>query len=55
MKFEKLKSFFLRALIGCLAAAAALAVVTVLVGKFNDVLANALWTIFLTLYLVLPL
>jgi len=47
MNLAKLKSLFLRTLIGCLIAAAALAVVTVLVGKFSDVLGKALFTILL--------
>jgi hypothetical protein len=47
MKLEKVKSLFLRVLIGCLIAAAMLAVITVLVGRFNDILANALFTILL--------
>ena len=47
MKLEKLKSLFLKILIGCLIAAAGLAVVTVLVGHFNDMLDRALFTILL--------
>jgi hypothetical protein len=47
MKLAKAKSLFLKALIGCLIAAAVLAVVTVLVGRFNDLLAKALFTILL--------
>lgn len=47
MNFPKLKRLFLRTLIGCLIAAAGLAVVTVLIGKFNDICAKALFTILL--------
>lgn len=43
----KLKNVFLKTLIGCLIAAAALAVVTILIGKFNDVSGKALITILL--------
>ena len=44
---EKFKSLFLKCLIGCLIAAAAIAVVTVIAGQFNDVLQMALYTILL--------
>lgn len=47
MHLEKLKSLFLRALIGCLIAAASLAVVTILAGQFNDISGKALFTILL--------
>ena len=47
MSLEKIKSIFLKALIACLVAAAVLAVVTVLVGHFNDILEKALFTIVL--------
>jgi hypothetical protein len=47
MNIEKIKSFFLKVMIGCLIAAAAIAVVTVLAGHFNDVLEKALLTILL--------
>lgn len=47
MKLEKLKNVFLKILIGCLIAAAALAVVTILIGNFNTLCARALWTIIL--------
>lgn len=45
MDTEKVKSLFLKTLIGCLIAAASLAVVTVLAGAFNDIAAKALFTI----------
>lgn len=41
----KVKRLFFQILIGCLVGAAAIAVVSVLVGSFNDVLARALGTI----------
>jgi hypothetical protein len=47
MNLTEIKSLFSKVLIGCLVAAAGLAVVTVLIGKFNDVLSNALFTILL--------
>lgn len=47
MNLSKAKSLFLRVLIGCLVAAALLAVVTVLLGSFNDVSGKALFTILL--------
>jgi hypothetical protein len=47
MNLSKIKNVFLRILIGCLVAAALLAVVTVLVGTFNDILGKALTTIML--------
>lgn len=46
-KLEEVKNLFLKILIGCLIAAAALAVVAVLVGKFNDTFGKALFTILL--------
>lgn len=45
MDLAKIKSVFLKIMIGCLVAAAGLAVVTVLVGEFNDVLSKSLMTI----------
>lgn len=45
MNFTKIKSIFFKTLIGCLFAAATLGVVTVLIGKFNDVAEKALFTI----------
>jgi hypothetical protein len=45
MNLEKIKRVFLQILIGCLVAASGLAVVTVLIGKFNDVLIKALLTL----------
>jgi hypothetical protein len=45
MNFTSVKSVFFKTLIGCLIAAAGVAVVTVLVGKFNDVTGKALFTI----------
>jgi len=47
MDLGKLKSLFLKSMIGCLVAAAGLAVATVLAGHFNDVSEKALWTIVL--------
>jgi hypothetical protein len=47
MDLAKIKSVFLKIMIGCLVAAAGLAVVTVLAGSFNDVLGKALFTIVL--------
>lgn len=47
MQMEKIKSLFLKSLIGCLVAAAAIAVITVISGQFNDVMAMALYTILL--------
>lgn len=47
MDLQKVKSWFLKSLIGCLIAAAALAVVTVLLGQFTDILGKALFTILL--------
>lgn len=47
MQMEKIKSIFLKSLIGCLVAAAAIAVITVISGQFNDVMAMALYTILL--------
>ncbi|MEK7059283.1 MAG: hypothetical protein AAB971_00810 [Patescibacteria group bacterium] len=47
MKLQNFKSLFLKSLIGCLIAAAALAVVTILIGQFNDICAKALFTILL--------
>jgi len=45
MRFENFKRVFLQILIGCLVAAAAIAVISVLIGKFNDVLGKALFTL----------
>lgn len=45
MQLDKVKSLFLKVLIGCLIAAAGLAVVTVLLGEFTDVTGKALLTI----------
>src|SRR6266550_977836 len=36
LKLDNIKSLFLKVMLGCLIAAAALAVVTILVGHFND-------------------
>jgi hypothetical protein len=47
MNLQKAKSLFLKVLIGCLIAAAVLAVVTILIGQFNDITSKALLTIFL--------
>ncbi len=47
MNLDKIKSYFLKTMIGCLVAAAAIAVVTVLSGQFNDVTSKALSTIVL--------
>ena len=47
MKLDNIKNLFLRVMLGCLIAAAALAVVTILLGSFNDLAAKALWTIML--------
>ena len=44
---EKLKRIFFQVLIGCLVAAAAIAVTAVLVGGFNDTLGKSLGTIFM--------
>jgi hypothetical protein len=46
-KFETLKSIFLKVMLGCLIAAAGVGVVTVLIGHFNSVAEDALWTIVL--------
>jgi hypothetical protein len=45
MNFSKIKNLFLRVLIGCLVAAALLAVATVLSGSFNEISGKALFTI----------
>jgi hypothetical protein len=45
MRLQQLKSLFLKTLIGCLVAAAGLAVVTILAGQFNDLSGKALVTI----------
>ena len=45
MSLDKVKSLFLKSLIACLVAAAGLAVVSVLIGSFNDVCIKALATI----------
>lgn len=45
MGFENIKRLFLQILVGCLVAAGALSVVTVLAGSFNDVFFKALMTI----------
>jgi hypothetical protein len=47
MNLQNLKNLFLKLLIGCLVVAAALAVVTVIIGHFNDIFAKALFTILL--------
>ncbi|HSX36078.1 MAG TPA: hypothetical protein VLH84_04055 [Patescibacteria group bacterium] len=47
MDLAKTKSLFFKVLIGCLIAAAGVAVVTVLFGKFTDVTTKALFTILL--------
>jgi hypothetical protein len=47
MNLDKIKNLFLKSLIGCLIAAALLAVATVLTGQFNDIFAKALFTILL--------
>jgi hypothetical protein len=47
MNLTQIKSLFFKVLIGCLVAAAALAVVTVLIGSFSDILGKALFTILL--------
>lgn len=47
MHLEKVKSLFLKSLIGCLVAAAGVAVVAVVSGQFNNVLQMALYTILL--------
>jgi hypothetical protein len=47
VKLESIKSLFLKAMLGCLIAAAALAVVTILIGRFNDLTEKALLTILL--------
>lgn len=47
MNLQQLKSIFLKSLIGCLVAAAAIAVVSVIIGHFNNILFQALFTIFL--------
>lgn len=47
MNFQKLKNLFLKSLIGCLIAAAVLAVITVIIGHFNSVFIRALFTILL--------
>jgi len=47
MQFSRLKSLFLKSLIGCLIAAATLAVSTILVGHFGEISSKALVTIFL--------
>jgi len=45
MNLSQIKSVFFKVLIGCLVAAGALAVITVLIGSFNDVCQRALVTI----------
>jgi hypothetical protein len=45
MNFTQLKSLFFKVLIGCLLAAAGVAVVAILVGEFNNVIAKAIMTI----------
>ena len=45
MDLHKLKSVFLKTMIGCLVAAALLAVTTILIGQFSDVAGKALFTI----------
>jgi hypothetical protein len=45
MDLAKTKNIFLKLMVGCLVAAAAVAVVTVLTGKFNDILEKSLFTI----------
>ena len=45
MKLQKIKSLFLKSLIVCVAAAALLAVVTVIIGHFNSLFFKALFTI----------
>lgn len=45
MAFENIKRLFLQILVGCLVAAGALSVITVLAGSFNDVFFKALMTI----------
>ncbi len=47
MSFEKTKRIFLQILIGCLIAAALLSVVTVLVGRFDEVFVKAIVTLVL--------
>jgi len=47
MNLPNIKSVFFKVLIGCLIAAAGLAVVTVLIGQFNDLTVKALFTILL--------
>src|SRR5690348_4405810 len=47
MDLLKLKSIFLKVLIACLIASAAVAVLTVLTGHFNDLLSKSLVTILL--------
>ena len=47
MNLQQLKSIFLKAMLGCLVAAAGVAVTTVLIGHFNDVSEKALFTILL--------
>jgi hypothetical protein len=45
MNFVKIKNIFLKVMICCLVAAATVAVVTVLIGKFDDILERSLFTI----------
>ncbi|HSW80684.1 MAG TPA: hypothetical protein VLG47_07945 [Candidatus Saccharimonadales bacterium] len=45
MDLPKIKNIFFKTLIVCLIAAAGVAVVTLLIGKFNDVSEKAIWTI----------
>lgn len=45
LDFNNLKQVFLQVLIGCLVSAAAIAVLAVLIGEFNEILAKALFTI----------
>lgn len=47
MDLQKTKNLFLKSMIACLIAAATLAVVTVLLGQFNEVFGRALFTILL--------
>lgn len=50
MDLAKVKNLFFKTLIGCLVAAAILAVATVLTGSFNDVLGRALLTILIVAF-----
>ncbi len=45
MNLAELKSLFFKVLIGCLVAAAGVAVIAILVGQFNEVIWKAVWTI----------